>query len=109
MLCQLKVLLLWNRFNIGGHFIPSTPNHTRVRVRSRLQRSLFGGIRISGRGIVETARSVTAVRVNSRSQELDPQVETQLRYKPEENPAKLAAKSSSLGRAYMHRARFPIT
>jgi len=60
-------------------------------------------------GVVETARSVTAVRVNSKSQGLDPQVETQIRYKPEETPATLAAKSSSLGRAYMDWARFPIT
>jgi inner membrane protein len=60
-------------------------------------------------GVVETARSVTAVRVNSRSQDLDPQVETQIRYKPAETPATLAAKSSSVGRAYMDWARFPIT
>jgi len=60
-------------------------------------------------GVVETARSVTAVRVNSRSQDLDPQVETQIRYKPEKTLATLAAKSSSLGRAYMDWARFPIT
>lgn len=60
-------------------------------------------------GMVETARSVKAVRVDSRSQNVDPQVEEQVRYKPEETPATLAAKSSSLGRAYMDWARFPIT
>jgi hypothetical protein len=59
--------------------------------------------------MVETARSVKAMRVDSRSQDLDPQVEEQVRYKPEETPVTLAAKSSSLGRAYMNWARFPIT
>jgi inner membrane protein len=60
-------------------------------------------------GVVETARSVSAMRVDSRSQDVDPQVEEQVRYKPEETPAALAAKTSSLGRAYMDWARFPIT
>jgi hypothetical protein len=55
--------------------------------------------------MVETARSVKAMRVDSRSQDLDPQVEEQVRYKPEETPVTLAAKSSSLGRAYMNWAR----
>jgi inner membrane protein len=60
-------------------------------------------------GVVETARSITAMRVDSRSQDVDPQVEEQVRYKPEETAAALAAKTSSLGRAYMDWARFPIT
>jgi len=60
-------------------------------------------------GMVETARSVKAMRVDSRSQNVDPQVEELVRYKPEETPVTLAAKSSSLGRAYMNWARFPIT
>ena len=60
-------------------------------------------------GMVETARSVKAMRVNSRSQDVDPQVEEQVRYKHEETAVTLAAKSSSLGRAYMDWARFPIT
>jgi inner membrane protein len=60
-------------------------------------------------GVVETARSVSAMRVDSRSQDVDPQVEEQVRYKPEETPATLAAKASSLGRAYLDWARFPIT
>jgi inner membrane protein len=60
-------------------------------------------------GMVETARSIKAMRVDSRSQNVDPQVEEQVRYKYEETPVTLAAKSSSLGRAYMNWARFPIT
>lgn len=60
-------------------------------------------------GVVETARSVSAMRVDSRSQDVDPQVEEQIRYKPVETPASLAARTSSLGRAYIGWARFPIT
>jgi inner membrane protein len=60
-------------------------------------------------GMVETARSVKAMRVDSRSQNVDPQFEEEVRYKPPETPAAVAAKSSSLGRAYMNWARFPIT
>jgi inner membrane protein len=59
-------------------------------------------------GMVETARFVKAIRVDSRRQDVDPQVEEQVRYKPEETPVTLAAKSSSLGRAYMNWSRFPI-
>jgi inner membrane protein len=60
-------------------------------------------------GLVETATSVSAMRVDSRSQDVVPQVEEQVRYKPEETPATLAGKTSSLGRAYMDWARFPVT
>jgi len=74
-----------------------------------LQLFLFGWSPYLWTGVVETARSVTAVRVNSRSQDLDPQVETQIRYQPEETPATLAAKSSPMRRAYMNWVRFPIT
>ncbi len=48
------------------------------------------------------------MRVNSRSQNVDPQVEERVRYKYEETPVGLAAKSSSLGRAFMNWAGFPI-
>lgn len=61
------------------------------------------------RGVVETPRSVATMWVNSSSQDLDSRVETQIRYKPEETPVTLAAKSSYFGRAYMNWARFPIT
>jgi inner membrane protein len=60
-------------------------------------------------GMVETTRSIKAMRVDSRSQNVDPQVEEQVRYKYEETPVTLAAKSSSLGHAYMNWARYPIT
>jgi inner membrane protein len=60
-------------------------------------------------GVVETPRSVIAVQVDSRTQDLDPKVEMQIRYKPEETPAALAAKRSPLGWAFMNWARFPIT
>jgi len=60
-------------------------------------------------GVVETPRSVVAVQVDSRTQDLDPKVDMQIRYKPEETPAALAAKRSSLGWAFMNWARFPIT
>lgn len=60
-------------------------------------------------GLVETARSITAVQVDSWNGNLDPRIETRIRYKSKETAATIAAKSSSLGRAYMNWAHFPIT
>lgn len=60
-------------------------------------------------GIVETARSITAVQVDSRTGDFDPQVEPKIRYKAEETPATMAAKSTLLGLAFMNWAHFPIT
>ena len=48
-------------------------------------------------GMVETARSVKAMRVNSRSQDVDPQVGEKVRYKPEETPVTLAARAVPWG------------
>jgi inner membrane protein len=61
------------------------------------------------RGVVETPKFVATMRVDSSSQDLDPQGEMQLRYKSEETPVILAAKSTYLGRVYMKWARYPIT
>jgi hypothetical protein len=58
---------------------------------------------------VETARSITAVRVDSWSGDLDPRVEARTRYKPGETAATIAAKRTPLGHAFMNWAHFPIT
>ena len=60
-------------------------------------------------GVVETARSITAVQVDSWRADLDPRIEARIRYKSGETSATIAAKSSPLGRAFMNWAHFPIT
>ena len=47
--------------------------------------------------------------VNSLIPEVDPAGNMQIRYKPEETPATLAAKRSYLGRVYLSWAQYPIT
>jgi inner membrane protein len=60
-------------------------------------------------GVVETERSINAVQVDSWNGDLDPQVQSRIRYKSEETAATIAAKNSPLGRAFMNWAHFPIT
>ncbi len=60
-------------------------------------------------GVVETRDFFQLVPVNSRSGELDTDDEENLRYKPEEKPATLAAKKSHLGQVYLDWAQYPVT
>jgi inner membrane protein len=59
-------------------------------------------------GVVETRDFFTQLQVDSLTPEVDPHDNAQIRYKPEETPASLAAKSSYLGRVYLDWARFPL-
>jgi inner membrane protein len=60
-------------------------------------------------GVVETTNFFALVPVNSLGPEVDPEGQIEIRYKPEETPATLAAKKSYLGRAYLSWAQYPIT
>lgn len=60
-------------------------------------------------GVVETETFFACTEVNSASTEVDPDGGMIIRYKPEETPATLAAKSSYLGRVYLDWAKYPIT
>jgi inner membrane protein len=60
-------------------------------------------------GVVETKNLFALVSVDSAVPEVDPGDNMQIRYKPEETAATLAAKTSALGRVYLDWARFPIT
>ena len=60
-------------------------------------------------GVVETRSFYATMRVDSSTPEVDPEGEMELRYKPEETPATLAAKNSYLGRVYLDWAKYPIT
>src|SRR6185312_8256901 len=58
-------------------------------------------------GIVETQSFYAKVPIDSRSYRTDPQDRAQYLYKPAETPITLAAKKSSLGRAYFDWSRYP--
>lgn len=60
-------------------------------------------------GVVETPAFFALAPVDSMRQEVDPQDQLQILYKPEETPVTLAAKRSYLGRAYLDWAQYPIT
>jgi inner membrane protein len=60
-------------------------------------------------GVAETPAFFATMDVDSRTPEVDPEGEMQIRYKPEETPITLAAKNSYLGRAYLSWAQYPIT
>ena len=60
-------------------------------------------------GVAETPAFFAQVSVNSRLPEVDPARDMRIRYKPEETPVTLAAKSSYLGRVYLDWAQYPIT
>lgn len=60
-------------------------------------------------GVVETQQFFAVVRVDSLSPEVDPGGRMNIRYKPEETAATLAAKKSYLGRVYLDWAKYPVT
>jgi inner membrane protein len=60
-------------------------------------------------GVVETRSFFALMLVDSASSDVDPGGTMQIRYKPEETPATLAAKKSYLGRVYLDWAKYPIT
>jgi len=60
-------------------------------------------------GVVETSNFFVLAPVDSLLPEVDPEGRMELRYKPEETPATLAAKKSYLGRVYLDWAQYPIT
>ncbi len=60
-------------------------------------------------GVVETQNFFATMLVDSTIPEVDPDGTMEIRYKPEETPATLAAKKSYLGRVYLDWAQYPIT
>src|SRR5262249_19051774 len=60
-------------------------------------------------GVVETPTFFAVTLVDASVPEVDPKGRMQIRYKPEETLATLAAKKSYLGRVYLDWARYPIT
>ena len=60
-------------------------------------------------GVVETQDFFALAPINSLTPEVDPGGQLEIRYKPEETPATLAAKKSYLGRVYLDWAQYPIT
>jgi inner membrane protein len=59
-------------------------------------------------GVVETHDFFAQMQVDSLTPEVDPHDNMQIRYKPQETPASLAAKGSYLGRVYLDWARYPL-
>jgi inner membrane protein len=60
-------------------------------------------------GVVETQDFFATMLIDSTILDVDPEGRMQVRYKPEETPATLAAKKSYLGRVYLDWAQYPIT
>jgi len=60
-------------------------------------------------GVVETKDFFATMLVDSVTPDVDPDGGMQIRYKPEETPASLAAKESYLGRVYLDWAQYPLT
>lgn len=60
-------------------------------------------------GVAETPTFFATMDVDSITPEVDSEGRMQIRYKPEETPATLAAKRSYLGRVYLDWAKYPIT
>jgi len=60
-------------------------------------------------GVVETKNFFVLAPVDSSTPEVGPGENMEIRYKPEETPVTLAAKTSPLGRVYLDWAKFPIT
>jgi inner membrane protein len=63
----------------------------------------------SWKGLVETNDFFELVPVDTFSEEVDPLNLAIVRYKPEETPVTLAAKTSRLGRVFLDWAQYPIT
>ena len=60
-------------------------------------------------GVVETQNFFATMMVDSSIPDADPAGQMQIRRKPEETPATLAAKGSYLGRVYLDWAQYPVT
>jgi inner membrane protein len=60
-------------------------------------------------GVAETRDFFALVAVDSKTPDVDPAGQMEIRYKPEETPITLAAKRSYLGRVYLDWAIYPIT
>ena len=60
-------------------------------------------------GVVETPAFFALAPVDSLAPEVDPAGNLEIRYKPEETPATLAAKQSYAGRVFLDWAKYPIT
>ena len=60
-------------------------------------------------GVAETRNFFERVEVDSSTPEVDPEGRGEIRYKPEQGAAALAAKQTYLGRVYLDWAKFPIT
>jgi inner membrane protein len=60
-------------------------------------------------GVVETPTFFAAMNVDSLAPDVDPEAQMQVRYKPEETPVTLAAKTTYLGRVYLSWAQYPVT
>ncbi|MFY9559740.1 MAG: metal-dependent hydrolase [Terriglobales bacterium] len=60
-------------------------------------------------GVAETPAAFAMMNVDSLMPEVDPEGRMQIRYKPEETPATLAAKKSYLGRVYLDWTQYPVT
>ncbi|HLH07190.1 MAG TPA: metal-dependent hydrolase [Terriglobales bacterium] len=59
-------------------------------------------------GVVETHDFYEQMQVDSLTPEVDPHDTAQVRYKPQETAASVAAKSSYLGRVYLDWAQYPL-
>jgi inner membrane protein len=60
-------------------------------------------------GVAETRDFFALVPVDALRPDVDPQDQMEIRHKPEETPATLAAKRSYLGRIYLDWAAYPLT
>jgi inner membrane protein len=60
-------------------------------------------------GVVETPTAFNLVQVDTMKEQVDPEEDARVFYKPEETPATIAAKKSRLGKAYLDWARYPYT
>jgi inner membrane protein len=58
--------------------------------------------------VVETQNFLASMLVDSLAPDVDPGGQMQIRYKPEETPATLAAKKSYLGRVFLDWAAYPL-
>lgn len=59
-------------------------------------------------GVVETENAFARLEVDSLNSDLAPHSRERIRYKPQENDASLAAKTSYFGRVYLDWAQYPV-
>ena len=60
-------------------------------------------------GVIETPNFFERVDVDSRRPQVDPEDRAEIRPKPAQTPAVIAAKNSYLGRVYLNWAQYPVT